>query len=516
MADIAQYIAQISSAIYGEEVRGSIVSALTALNTAVEAVATTQERTTTDDIVSRFGNSLSRITDNVIFYASKDSFDDVPRDCHGVKRKSGIFTSQQYAANYQIQTYIVDRDKTQDVYMRLVTLGGSGDIYDWALVGEETLRLSSGTGAELISDIYSDASGYLYSVTWKDYIFLIDDTWKDLPFDCRGGVFENIVIGEDKYLQRITSIDGNGYVWTRVVTGHGSSGSETTWAGGPMGKRAIKILVVGDSIAKGVNNGLKGFAGDLAGDYEKKGVRYVAKTVFRNQAVGGATLCGINDDGSNNKMIAKQLINFQAANPNWYPDVIIAGTGTNDYAYNNYAGITLGKIPAAPMMTDLEYNNRMAKDNRTAMDGLECLLYQMAKLYPRAKRVFVTQHKVYWVSDDETKKQYCPTTENGKGYTQTDITDAIIKTCRVYGCTVADVFNDSSLNTAFPWYRSSAKISSNWALTNTVFADHDGDHVSNLGYWEFYAPIVRKAIEYFPAIDDYVPLDVSRTDVLEG
>ena len=502
MANIAQYIAQIASAIYGEEVRGSIVSALTALNTAVEAVATTQEMTTTDDIVSRFGNSLSRITDNVIFYASKDSFDDIPRDCHGNKRKSGIFTSQQYATNYQIQTYTVDRDYTKDMYIRLVTLGGSGVVEDWVLVGEETLRLSSGTGAELISNLYSDASGYLYGVTWKDYIFLADDTWKDLPFDCHGGVFENIVIGEDKYLQRITSIDGNSYVWTRVITGHGSSGSETTWAGGPMGKHAIKILVVGDSIAKGVNNGLKGFAGDLAGDYEKDGVRYVAKTVFRNQAVGGATLCGMNDNGSNNKMFVKQLINFQAANPNWYPDVIIVGTGTNDYAMN----YLLGTVPTRPITTDTEYNTYMAKDNRTAMQGLECLLYKMAKLYPRAKRVFVTQHRV----------RDCPWTPNGKGYTQTDITEAIIKTCHVYGCTIADVFNESSLNTAFEWYKSSASIDTNWELTNTVLADADGDHVSNLGYWEFYAPIVRKAIGYFPAVNDYVPIDVSRSNLLEG
>ena len=362
---------------------------------------------------------------------------------------------------------------TIDLYRSGVSIATLPFIMIVLEAGYKDGSLISANDTNQATAIYGSADGWLYRLTRRGYLFEADSTWKDLPRDCDGGIFENIVYSDTKVLQRITSTDGNGFVWTRWVLLNQNDASP--WVGGPHNKREWKILVVGDSVAYGARNRIhipypndgvgtyiyKGFAGDLMpdlDDYEDP-ERY-----FRNHAYGGATLSSLGGTGG---MIANQL--SSAESDGWVPDIIIAGTGTNDYP-NNYA---LGTIP-----TTTRSSEPSSAEQETAMGGLETLFYRMTTIYPNAKRIFVTEHRV----GDPNGTSYPPDTPNTQGYTQTDLTNAILQVCKLYGVVVADVFHESPLDTKFDSY-----------IINGYM--DDVDHPLEKGYWHFYLPLVRDAIE---------------------
>jgi lysophospholipase L1-like esterase len=227
---------------------------------------------------------------------------------------------------------------------------------------------------------------------------------------------------------------------------------------------ALKVLACGDSICKGARNNEKGFIGDIGCDY-------------KNIGVIGARL-----SGTASSSIPSTFVSDSGYNP----DVIIANGGINDY--DNDA--TLGDIPTAPATTDSEAS---ALNRNTVMGGTGYLFYQMVKKYPNAQRFFLITHKTY-ADRGNAKDGYYPTRQNGAGYTQEELHDALVAICNVYGVKVIDVYKDSMINSAFTQYRSPVTWSSDHATANQYLCDKDGIHPTGLGYIEGYVPLIKQAL----------------------
>ena len=237
----------------------------------------------------------------------------------------------------------------------------------------------------------------------------------------------------------------------------------------------LKVLVVGDSIARGGRNSGKGFIGDV-------GCAYV------NMAVGGATLStAVVSTGTDSSHpigavdIPDQLVKYATkTNEDYYikPDVIIAEGGINDASHN----APLGTIPTSPVRTDTDAE---ALDRSTVLGGLQYLFYQMIKLYPKAYRFFLTMNRV------NTR----PWTPYSSGmYTQTELNEAIKQTCAVYSVRLIDVFNESILNSYFSEYVSPTSYNSDHSVTNLYCIDNDKLHPLALGYKIGYVPLVTQAL----------------------
>ena len=222
----------------------------------------------------------------------------------------------------------------------------------------------------------------------------------------------------------------------------------SSWYGGGVwqpwrrlfGQHVLHIVAMGDSICRGARNNYKGFAGNLRMPYVNLGQ---SGYLLSNHYTGRTP-------------IADQLDSIPA---DFTPDIFIANGGINDYALN----APLGSPPTRPVDSDCS----------TACGGLQHMLYRMATEYPKAQRFFILTHRV---------KDW-PTTENEQGYTETDLIEALRETCRIFATRVIDVFNESSLNTAFDVVR------------DGVICDTDGLHPMDEGYKLFYDPLIRQAIQ---------------------
>lgn len=128
----------------------------------------------------------------------------------------------------------------------------------------------------------------------------------------------------------------------------------------------LRVLCVGDSIAYGARNGLKGFVGGLGFPYQIDGLP-------------GATL---STKQTGVKNIPQQLIDSDYQNP----DIVISDGGINDYLQS----AQLGNIPTAPITTD---EQDAALNLETVTGGVQHLFYNMIKKYPDAQRFFVLTHK---------------------------------------------------------------------------------------------------------------------------
>ena len=241
---------------------------------------------------------------------------------------------------------------------------------------------------------------------------------------------------------------------------------------------AKKILAVGDSICKGNRNSSRGFVGDLGLPY-------------RIAALTGATLSANDSDIKDIPSLLAEIVDYD-------PDIVIADGGVNDYLYS----VPMGEIPSSPLKSESELDSSALG---TVMGGLQRLFLIMENQYPDAQKYFVITHKTTRripktingqnVYTDQDKYVDFTVTQNGAGYTQQDLHDAIAQCCAVYGVEVIDVYNDSPLNTALSEYRSPTAYSKDNSVTYTQYVDIDGVHPLSLGYTEYYLPVMLQHID---------------------
>lgn len=225
----------------------------------------------------------------------------------------------------------------------------------------------------------------------------------------------------------------------------------------------MNILGVGDSICYGGRNGYKGFVGELGMPYANYG-----KSGWRLSS------------GSDNGPIASQLDAFAADAADstksvygFVPDVIIGEGGINDYSHD----IPLGTVPTEPVNPS---------DTTTVIGGLQLLFYKMITMYPYAQRLFVLVHKM----GKADGSKYYPTDANSAGYTQEDMVEAIIATCRVYGVKPVDVYHEGQMDTKFDVYLG------DWAADNDspAWCNIDRCHPLHNGYVNVYVPLIWQAL----------------------
>lgn len=353
------------------------------------------------------------------------------------------------------------------------TVSVSGSPADAGAVRElvDTISIQPASYNNKLSDVNINARGNVLS----------SGGWTDLPTGHTSGIFTNHHVTGTFDLQTYVS-NVYGDMFTRVVRRNNRE-LYRDWL--PVTKdkinledkiKNLKVVVLGDSIARGGRNQGKGFVGDI-------GCEYV------NLGIGGATISNVvNSSSSTDSVhpigalnIADSIIKYsQSSNESWYiiPDVIIASGGLNDYLRD----AELGTVPSTVIHNDTEAS---ALTLSRVSDSLQYMFYQMVKLYPASQRVFVTTNKVY---------NHPWTPHYTGGYTQTDLHDLIVKVCQLYGVKVVDVFNDSILNSYFDQYVSSTPYSEDHSVTDTQYIDSDKLHPLSLGYKTGYEPLVKATL----------------------
>ena len=262
-------------------------------------------------------------------------------------------------------------------------------------------------------------------------------------------------------VQTFTSNTGN--VFSRIYWG--SKWSEWSTGSG----KEIRVLALGDSICYGYRNSNKGFIGDVGVAYD-------------NIGISGATL---SNKVTNKVNIPTQLENFKGT----YPDAIIACGGVNDY----YFGAALGDIPTIPVKSQSEADSL---DKSTVIGGLQLLFWNMIKKYPKSNRFFLCTHKTTAKASSTSSTIVDWTvTKNNQNYTQTELFNAIKETCKVYGVSVIDVFNESQINTLYAAYKSDTSYDTDPTVGASNFVDNDGIHPLEYGYKNAYVPLVKQAID---------------------
>ena len=268
-------------------------------------------------------------------------------------------------------------------------------------------------------------------------------------------------------------VDTSGRIYDRLYWG----GAFTNWKSPVYDEadilRNMKVVALGDSICRGGRNSDKGFIGDV-------GCQWV------NIGIGGASLSTKIDSSDTHDTqhfmgaanIPDELIKYATkTSESWYmtPDAIVAEGGINDYVFN----APLGTPSTIPANTD---QLASALDKTTVCGGLEYLCYQMIKLYPNARHLFLITHQ----------SNTAPWTANNQGYTQTQMVEKIIAICKMYGVGIINVFDQ--LSSYFSQNVSPTRYADDPTVTNSYLIDHDGIHPLALGYRIIYAPLVRKEL----------------------
>lgn len=333
----------------------------------------------------------------------------------------------------EMQTRIVDK-KTNAVYR------------DWFSIGTSWVKVTA-----------SDYENKLTNLTKDGSYFVDKKEWTDSPSSDSGALL--VFRYTTNYVLQIFVPIYGGTILTRIV--HRTDKTIfRDWAG--YSENSAKILVVGDSIARGYRNNEKGFVGDLGFPY-------------KNAAVSGATISNKNTQYTN---IPDQLVGVTG----YDPDVIIANGGINDYS----ASAALGDLPTLPVTTE---EDSYLLDRNTVLGALQYLFYKMISKYPRAQRYFLLIHKV--VRENGTD---CTITKNSAGYTQTELFEAIRKVCSLYNVKIIDVFNKGVIDMKYDIYRSNVSYEEDNTVTDRAFVDRDGVHPLAYGYLHGYVPVVRQAL----------------------
>ena len=359
----------------------------------------------------------------------------------------------------------------------------------WSIVGGSSLpQYRAG-----INDLYASYN-YLLSNVKDDGTFHVSqqDTsggtivqrWSDLPDNESNFIVTNSGYSAGWILQTATATNTYTDIYRRIIPRVGVTGTPSNWVKQGYLDPRLKVLAIGDSICADMRNNKRGYVKPL-------GVQ------SRNAGESGASLAII-ESRAGYWVIPERFIKFfndhsknvNESNDGWEPDVILANGGRNDYNFD----APLGDIPTAPSLNDDGTPDYSRLDLSTAMGGLQKLFLLMIEKYPKAQRYFVTTHKIYRTADNEHEPQkngYAPSRLNREGkegrYTATDLNDAIITCCKVYGVKVIDIFNESMLDSAFAPYRYNANATDN-------YFDADGVHPLERGYLEGYVPLIREAI----------------------
>lgn len=335
----------------------------------------------------------------------------------------------------------------------------------------------------LVSNITEDGTFFITPVFYGGGA--IARYWDDMPTDTQYFIVTNSRYSTNWILQSAIPTNSLGTLYRRLIPRPGSGESPREWVKVEDFDTRTKVLAIGDSICRGARNSEKGFVGDLG------------LPDYKNAGVSGASLSTISTVQNNVENIPARMIRFynehskavSAQNDGWIPDIIIANGGHNDYGYN----AEMGTIPTEPAA------NINSLDESTVIGGLQKLFLLMIGKYPHAQRFFVTTHKIYRNAQvDPEKNGYLPTKQNGQGYTEAELHDAIVACCKVYNVKVIDIFNDSLINSFFAGYKGDTYYANNYSGASADminYFDKDGVHPLSRGYTQGYIPLIREAIK---------------------
>ena len=388
---------------------------------------------------AQYDGVLAKVVRDGVYGISADEWNDWPL------ATSGPLFVFSFNDNYVMQT--AASVEGGEMQTRIVNKKTNAVYRDWFAVGTSWIKVNANDYENKMSNLTRDGAYFVDKAEWTDN-----------PSSESGVLL--VFRYTTNYVLQIHIPIYSGSISTRIV--HRTDKTVfRDWSGA--GADSVKILCVGDSIAKGCRNDGKGFVGDLGFPY-------------KNVAVSGATISNKNTKYTN---IPDQLTGVT----DYDPDVIIADGGINDYSAN----AELGDMPTTFVKSDDE----AATLNRdTVLGALQYLLYKMVSLYPRAQRYFLLIHKVTRENGVD-----CTTTKNSAGYTQTELFDAIRKICLMYNVKIIDVFNKSVINTAYEEYRSPVSYADDNTVTDREFVDYDGLHPLAYGYLHGYIPVVKQALQ---------------------
>lgn len=408
-------------------------------------------------------NSIEDITEYGSFWLSTAYFTDLPLNC------TGLLINDACGGSYILQTYFPSTpiSKRQGVLRRTKAIGSSGTTSDWYEIVPSDDRIasliSSGIdssskiyqlrgAATSLDDLFAEGTYYVPSSTITEISQLpVDSTGMVQVFDLNYAYVVQVywtVYGYAKYYRYLAKPD------------HG--GTTSSWKKiSPL--EDLRVITFGDSITAGYRNNGKGYIGLC-------NVRD-----YKNAAHSGDSLANLSGRGHvfSQLTASSEVINYNA-------DVVIISGGFNDY--NNSA--PLGDMPSAPVTNDTAFESL---DDTTVSGGLQKALYLGIKQYPDAQKAFLTTHRT----------STYPYTKCSAGYTQEELMDFIKAICRLYGYVVIDIFNESSLNTAFDCYVSPKNYPSptEEALTVRYAVNSDRIHPLQYGYVNYYVPIVNRFLQ---------------------
>lgn len=412
-------------------------------------------------------NSIAELPINIMFLLAAPTttnYEDYPE---GVTQ--GIFYSYRYSLNFKIQFIIQfshSVTNTNRIWFRIVNIETFETFTNWTKIANyNEIEPNLIKYIAPLSDYMTNNNFTKLSNIKENIIALYQDL--NLADEPRAStIFTNMRYSSDYDIQFSFPLYSKQLQYR--ITKRSTGEELTKWAT-PVNLNIKSILGMGDSICYGARNSKRGFIGGL----------YIP---WKRIAYPGARLSNTRISEANHFCIYQQFIDFvtDTNNEDYYPDVVIANGGINDYGND----VVLGSLPEKPVQNDTEAESL---DKSTLGGGLQYLFYLWIKYYPKSQRFFVATHR------DKNK----PWTKNYTGgYTQTEMNEFITKICEMYSVKVIDVFNESFLNTAFSEYISPIAYDSNHPeLTAEYYVDHDGVHPLDLGYVEGYLPLMRKALQ---------------------
>ena len=210
------------------------------------------------------------------------------------------------------------------------------------------------------------------------------------------------------------------------------------------------LYLDGDSITFGA--GYNGGYGKLLAD--KYG------SVNTNNAVTGATLATgtTYSDGSPRHYISESVV----SSVNRQYDYMILSGGFNDYGNNVPIG-TLSNVK-------FSFTNPVANDN--VIGALETMFRHILQNYPTTKVFYLITHKV----------NRCTTEPNSIGKTMQDYVNAIKSVCERYSIPIINIWEESRMITVYD------------NIANTYTNNSDRVHPNELGYKEFYLPVIERKL----------------------
>lgn len=213
------------------------------------------------------------------------------------------------------------------------------------------------------------------------------------------------------------------------------------------------VYAFGDSIVAGHKYEKASFINFVA-DQEGMNVRKFA--------VNGATVLDANYDGG-------QILAQLAKAPGESPDFVLFDGGTNDAEYiKNNAGIQVGTVMGTPGSTTL--------DTTTFAGAFEQTIVKMTEKWPNTQIIYVAVHKL-------------GSRDTG---IQEQLHDIQMLACAKYGVAVANVYEDSTLDTTDVNQKNAYTFNDN-GDNGLPGINGSGTHPNLKAIEEFYVPVVAKA-----------------------